>query len=123
MREVGKIVPVILSGGAGSRLWPSSRSAAPKQMLPLTTDKTMIQETALRFDRELFHDPVFICSTDHAEIIRTQMKEIELDIGGFLIEPVARNTAGPSVLAALYALDLDEIWIYSQRRNPESGRF
>jgi len=108
MREVGKIVPVILSGGAGSRLWPSSRSAAPKQMLPLTSDKTMIQETALRFNKELFHAPVFICSADHAATIRSQMEEIDLDIGGFLIEPMARNTAGPAVLAALYALDLDE---------------
>jgi len=108
MREVGKIVPVILSGGAGSRLWPSSRSAAPKQMLPLVTDKTMIQETALRFDGEMYHDPVFICSADHAEIIRQQMQDIGVTVGGFLIEPVARNTAGPAVVAALHALALEE---------------
>jgi len=108
MREVGKIVPVILSGGAGSRLWPSSRSAAPKQMLPLASEKTMIQETALRFDCEMYHDPVFICSEDHAEIIRAQMQEIGVEIGGFLIEPVARNTAAPAVVAALHALTLEE---------------
>jgi len=69
MRELEKILPVILSGGAGSRLWPASRSAAPKQMLPLATEKTMIQETALRFDGEMYHDPVFICSADHAVLI------------------------------------------------------
>jgi len=108
MRELGKIVPVILSGGAGSRLWPASRSAAPKQMLPLATDKTMIQETALRFDCEMYHDPVFICSEDHAAIIREQMHDIDVDIGGFLIEPVARNTAAPAVIAALHALELEE---------------
>jgi len=108
MRDVGKIVPVILSGGAGSRLWPASRAAAPKQMLPLATEKTMIQETALRFDVEMYHNPVFICSADHAVIIREQMKEINVEVGGFLIEPVARNTAAPAVVAALHALELEE---------------
>lgn len=108
MREVGKIVPVILSGGAGSRLWPASRAAAPKQMLPLITEKTMIQETALRFDSDLYHNPVFICSPTHAPMIRAQMEEIGIEIGGFLVEPVARNTAGPAVIAALHALELEE---------------
>ena len=108
MREVSKIMPVILSGGAGSRLWPLSREAAPKQMLPLVTDKTMIQETVLRFRGEMYHDPVFICSSSHAEMIRTQMQEISVKLGGFLIEPIARNTAAPAVVAALHALKLDE---------------
>lgn len=108
MREVGKIVPVILSGGAGSRLWPSSRAAAPKQMLPLVTEKTMIQETVLRFDSEMYHDPVFICSSAHEPMIRRQMKDIGVNIGGFLIEPVARNTAAPAVVAALHAMELEE---------------
>lgn len=107
MREVGKIVPVILSGGAGSRLWPSSRMAAPKQMLPLVTEKTMIQETALRFSTDMYYPPVFICSADHEPIIRQQMSEIEVEIGGFLIEPCPRNTAAPAVIAALHALDLE----------------
>lgn len=108
MREVGKIVPVILSGGAGSRLWPSSRAAAPKQMLPLVTDKTMIQETVLRFDSDSYHDPVFICSATHEPLIRQQMQDIGVNIGGFLIEPVAKNTAAPAVVAALHALELEE---------------
>ena len=108
MREVGKIVPVILSGGAGSRLWPTSRAAMPKQFLSLASEKTMIQETALRFDCEMYHDPVFICSEDHAEIIRAQMSEINMGIGGFLIEPTPRNTAAPAYVAALHALDLEE---------------
>lgn len=108
MREVGKIVPVILSGGAGSRLWPLSRAAAPKQMLPLITQKTMIQETVLRFDSDMYHDPVFICSDMHEPMIRAQMQDIDVKIGGFLIEPVARNTAAPAVIAALHALELEE---------------
>ncbi len=108
MREVGKIVPVILSGGAGSRLWPSSRMAAPKQMLPLVTEKTMIQETVLRFTCDMYHAPVFICAADHEPMIRKQMQDIDIEIGGFLIEPFARNTAGPAVIAALHALSLEK---------------
>ena len=107
MREVGKIVPVILSGGAGSRLWPASRAAAPKQMLPLVTEKTMIQETALRFSSDMYHPPVFICAPQHEPLIREQMQAINIEIGGFLIEPVARNTAAPAVVAALHALSLE----------------
>jgi len=108
MRQVGKILPVILSGGAGSRLWPASRAAAPKQMLPLATDKTMIQETVLRFGGEMYHNPVFICSANHAVIIQAQMDEINVEVGGFLIEPLPRNTAAPAVIAALHALSLEE---------------
>jgi len=108
MLAMGKIIPVILSGGAGSRLWPSSRAAAPKQMLPLVTDKTMIQETVLRFNTDMYHDPVFICSAAHEPLIRAQMLEIGVKIGGFLIEPTARNTAAPAVVAALHALELEE---------------
>ena len=108
MREVGKIVPVILSGGAGSRLWPSSRAAAPKQMLPLVTEKSMIQETVLRFGSEMYHAPVFICAADHEPMIRQQMDDIDVKIGGFLIEPFAKNTAAPAVIAALHALELEE---------------
>ncbi len=108
MREVGKIVPVILSGGAGSRLWPASRQCEPKQMLPLVTEKTMIQETALRFDSEMYYPPVFICNADHEPIIRSQMEDIGVEIGGFLVEPVARNTAAPAVIAALHALEAEK---------------
>ena len=107
MREVNKIVPVILSGGAGSRLWPASRLSAPKQMMPLVTEKTMIQETALRFNSDMYHAPVFICAAHHEPLIRQQMEDINVEIGGFLIEPFARNTAAPAVVAALHALSLE----------------
>ena len=108
MREVGKIIPVILSGGAGSRLWPASRLAAPKQMLPLVTDKTMIQETVLRFTSDMYHAPVFICAANHEPLIRQQMQDINVEIGGFLVEPFARNTAAPAVVAALHALSVEK---------------
>jgi len=101
--EQGQIIPVILSGGAGSRLWPLSRKAYPKQLLPLVTDKTMVQETALRLSGDMFSDPVFICNADHAAPIHAQMNDIAFKTGALIIEPMGRNTAPCAVTAALYA--------------------
>jgi len=106
MREI-KIIPVIMSGGAGSRLWPASRHAMPKQLLPLVTEETMVQETAQRFSGDLFHPPVFICNAAHAEPIRAQMAEIGQDIGAIIVEPMGRNTAPCAVVAALHAIVSD----------------
>jgi len=102
MREV-KIIPVIMSGGAGSRLWPASRAAMPKQLLPLVTNQTMVQETAERLSGELFHPPVFICNAAHAAPIRAQMAEMNHSIGAIIVEPMGRNTAPCAVVAALHA--------------------
>jgi len=102
MREV-KIIPVIMSGGAGSRLWPASRSAMPKQLLPLVTAQTMVQETAERLSGDLFHPPVFICNAAHADTIRAQMADIGMPIGAIIVEPMGRNTAPCAVVAALHA--------------------
>ena len=104
---VGKIIPVILSGGAGSRLWPASRQAMPKQLLPLVTEQTMVQETAERLSGDLFHAPVFICNAAHAEPIRQQMKDIDTSVGAVIVEPMGRNTAPCAVVAALHALESD----------------
>jgi len=100
---MGKIIPVIMSGGAGSRLWPASRQAMPKQLLPLVTHQTMVQETAERLSGDLFHPPVFICNAAHAEPIKAQMAEINMPIGGIIVEPMGRNTAPCAVVAALHA--------------------
>ena len=104
---VGKIIPVILSGGAGSRLWPASRQAMPKQLLPLVTEQTMVQETAERLSGDLFHPPVFICNAAHAEPIRQQMKQIDKSVGAIIVEPIGRNTAPCAVVAALHAAESD----------------
>ena len=104
---MGKIIPVIMSGGAGSRLWPASRQAMPKQLLPLVTEQTMVQETAERLSGELFHAPVFICNAAHAEPIRAQMSEIDKPLGAIIVEPMGRNTAPCAVVAALHAKESD----------------
>ena len=98
-----KIIPVIMSGGAGSRLWPASRKAMPKQLLSLVTEDTMVQETAERFSGDLFHPPVFICNSDHAEPIREQMAAKGIKSGGIIVEPMGRNTAPCAVVAAIHA--------------------
>lgn len=100
---VSKIVPVIMSGGAGSRLWPLSRRAYPKQLLPLIGDETMVQQTAARLSGDEFAAPVFICNADHAGPIADQMKAMGSQLGAIITEPVGRNTAPVAVVAALHA--------------------
>jgi len=102
------ILPVIMSGGAGSRLWPLSRKAAPKQLLPLLTDKTMIQETVARLTGDMFLPPVFICNAAHASAIAAQMADINTEIGAIIVEPVGRNTAPCGAIAALHAKALGQ---------------
>jgi mannose-1-phosphate guanylyltransferase / mannose-6-phosphate isomerase len=89
-----KIYPVILSGGSGTRLWPSSRAVLPKQLLPLVTDKTMLQETALRVAGwpDLMA-PVVVCGDEHRFLVAEQLREIGIKPLGILLEPEGRNTA------------------------------
>ncbi|MBE9554335.1 MAG: mannose-1-phosphate guanylyltransferase/mannose-6-phosphate isomerase, partial [Proteobacteria bacterium] len=92
--STGKIVPVILSGGSGTRLWPLSRALYPKQLQPLTSDRTMLQETALRVsDGNLFGRPLIVASNEHRFIIAEQMRQIGVEPRGIMLEPQARNTA------------------------------
>ncbi len=99
-----KIVPVILSGGAGSRLWPMSRESFPKQLLPLTTERSLLQETAGRIaDPTVFEPPIVVCNAEHRFIIAEQMRQIGIDTGGIVLEPAAKNTA-PAVAAAALML-------------------
>ena len=102
-----KIVPVIMSGGAGSRLWPLSRQANPKQLLPLVTEQTMVQETAERFSGDRFTNPVFICNALHVDGIAAQMAEIGRAVDAYIVEPVGRNTAPCAVVAAIHAAKKD----------------
>jgi len=99
-----KIYPIILSGGAGTRLWPLSRAALPKQLLPLVTEKTMLQETALRLSgRDGMMAPLVVCGNEHRFLVAEQLREIGINPLGILLEPVGRNTA-PAVAAAAHFL-------------------
>ncbi len=98
---MGKIVPVILSGGSGSRLWPVSRAAYPKQFLPLTSGRTMLQETAARMLGDDFDEPMVICNQDHRFIVAGQLQEIGIKPLAIVLEPMGRNTAPAACVAAL----------------------
>jgi mannose-1-phosphate guanylyltransferase/mannose-6-phosphate isomerase len=103
---VSSVTPVILAGGKGERLWPLSRKQYPKQVLPLLTDKSLLQETVARVDdRALFTSPLVICDEDSRFVIRDQLEGQELI--NIIIEPVGRNTAAASAIAALYLLEDD----------------
>jgi mannose-1-phosphate guanylyltransferase/mannose-6-phosphate isomerase len=93
------IVPVILSGGSGTRLWPVSRESFPKQLWPLVSDRSMIQETALRAVGPAFAPPIVVCNEEHRFLIAEQMREAGITGARILLEPVGRNSA-PAIAAA-----------------------
>lgn len=103
-----QIQPVILSGGSGSRLWPLSRAMYPKQLLPLVTENTMLQETALRL-KDLKSDsidieilsPIIVCNEEHRFFVAEQMRQMDIEDAQIILEPIGRNTAPALTLAAL----------------------
>ena len=102
------LIPVILSGGSGTRLWPLSRKNLPKQFLPLVGDSTLFQQTVDRA-RTLpdVGNPVVVCSEDHRFLVAEQLQMLGVTDASILLEPVARNTAPAIALAALQALSRD----------------
>jgi mannose-1-phosphate guanylyltransferase len=95
--------PVVLAGGSGSRLWPKSRAALPKQFLRLTCDLTMLQDTVLRLDGADIDSPIVICNDAHRFLVAEQLRQENIQHGGILLEPMGRNTAPAIALAALHA--------------------
>jgi mannose-1-phosphate guanylyltransferase len=101
MSAFGKIVPVILSGGSGTRLWPMSTPETPKQFLPLASDQTMFEETLARVaDTAQFGDAIIVANARHGALIEAQLGGRPAQI---VLEPCARNTAPAIALAAILA--------------------
>ena len=104
MNDTVRITPVILSGGAGTRLWPMSTAEHPKQFLALTDTLTMFQLTAQRAaDADRFAPPIIVANARHAPLIEAQLAAIGITPGAIILEPCARNTAPAIALAALHA--------------------
>ncbi|MEJ0037588.1 MAG: mannose-1-phosphate guanylyltransferase/mannose-6-phosphate isomerase [Gammaproteobacteria bacterium] len=98
------LVPVILSGGAGTRLWPLSRELYPKQLLPLMGERTMLQDTAHRLAGLNAAPPVVVCNDAHRFLVAEQLRQIGITPRAIVLEPFGRNTAPAIALAALAAL-------------------
>ncbi len=101
------VIPVILAGGSGTRLWPLSRDLSPKQFLKFNADRTLLQQTVLRVHGvEGMHPPLVICNDAQKYLVAQQLKEIRVRPFGIFLEPVGRNTAPAVAVAALKALTL-----------------
>ncbi|WP_020160617.1 MULTISPECIES: mannose-1-phosphate guanylyltransferase/mannose-6-phosphate isomerase [Methylobacter] len=104
------MIPVILSGGSGTRLWPLSRGQFPKQFLPLISDYTLLQETVLRLNGVAeMQAPIAICNEDHRFMLAEQLWEIGVKPAAMILEPIGKNTAPAVAMAALTAESEDDV--------------
>jgi mannose-1-phosphate guanylyltransferase len=94
------IVPIILSGGSGTRLWPLSRKLHPKQFIDLVNDTTLFQDTILRLPKDAAN-PLIICNEEHRFLAAEQLRQINKESNGIILEPIGKNTAPAIALAAL----------------------
>ena len=101
------IVPVILSGGSGTRLWPLSRKLHPKQFINLVNETTLFQDTILRLP-DVASEPLIICNEDHRFLAAEQLREINKKTKGIILEPEGKNTAPAIALAALKLINSGE---------------
>ncbi len=101
--SAGRIIPVILAGGSGSRLWPLSRASQPKQFLPLMEEDSLLVATCRRVSASSqFDQPVIICSSEHHDLLAEQLRHAGIVPKAIILEPLARGTAAAAALAALH---------------------
>ncbi len=96
------MIPVILSGGSGTRLWPLSRKTHPKQFWPLVSEASLLQETCRRTDGLAERDPVVVCNEAHRFFVAEQLQQAGYEKADILLEPVGRNTAPAAAVAAVH---------------------
>ena len=101
------LTPVLLSGGVGSRLWPVSREAHPKQFLPLVGEISMLQDTLRRTAGLEAAAPLVVCNEEHRFMVAEQLRQLEIEASALILEPQGRNTAPAVALAALQAVAAD----------------
>ena len=104
-----EILPVILCGGSGSRLWPLSRLSYPKQFLTLnfTEGYSLLQRTQKRIRNiENILEPILICNEEHRFIVAEQMRKLQVKPSAIILEPFGRNTAPAIAIAAIKALEI-----------------
>jgi mannose-1-phosphate guanylyltransferase/mannose-6-phosphate isomerase len=101
------ITPVILSGGSGTRLWPLSRKAMPKQLLALVGERTLLQDTVMRTHGEAFGAPLVISNQEHRFLIVEQLRASGVADARIILEPIGRNTAPAAAVAALTVMEGD----------------
>lgn len=105
--EAGSIHPFVLSGGAGTRLWPLSRSSYPKQFQPLAGDLSLLQQSCQRVAGSDFCAVSVLCNNEHRFLVAEQLQQAGVEGATIVLEPVARNTAPAALMAALIAFDRD----------------
>lgn len=103
-----KVIPVILCGGSGSRLWPLSRENYPKQLLALVNERSLLQNTVSRCQTlPDIAEPILVCNEEHRFLVAEQMRALDVDCNRIILEPAGRNTA-PAVALAAHAVTRDE---------------
>ena len=109
--EKSKVLPVILCGGQGTRLWPLSRKSFPKQFLSLNNSnkKSLLQNTQVRLEgiKDLI-EPILICNSEHRFIVAEQMRDINVTPKSIILEPFGRNTAPAILVAAFKSLEIED---------------
>ena len=126
-RAVSTVVPVILSGGSGTRLWPVSRKLSPKQFAPLLSGRSLFQDTVLRAAGVTGSSPVVVCNEAHRFVVEEQLDALGVPPALVVLEPVARNTAAAIAAAAELVLETDPraalLVLPSDHFVPESEEF
>ncbi|SDK77322.1 mannose-1-phosphate guanylyltransferase/mannose-6-phosphate isomerase [Paracoccus chinensis] len=102
-----RVIPVLLSGGSGTRLWPVSRKSFPKQFAPLVGEQSLFQASACRLSGPRYAEPLVLTNADFRFIVTEQLAEVGITPAAILIEPAGRNTAPAILAAALHLAESD----------------